>query len=186
MRSDAPPYAYNFRALAARADDELRRRQNEYGAAIEAGSITPEAAAADTDAWRAIAAEWRWVALRQETPAVPHVALTAREKAIAEAVRRSRGKARQAYVDFLDAHEEAQSESMRPIDAQATLATTPIGALPHLFGSAIAPYLHAFRRYECLVALHWWSKRTGEDSILALADTTDRLRTPGQPQRRAA
>jgi hypothetical protein len=73
--------------IAAEARAAFERRRDTYPGLVKAGRITAEEARADLEAWRAIARDWKWIALGEGEPAGPW-SLAARTAALDTAIAR--------------------------------------------------------------------------------------------------
>lgn len=73
--------------IAAEARAAFERRRDTYPQLVQAGSITVDDARDDLEAWRAIAKDWRWIALGEGEPATSD-SLDARIAAIDTAIGR--------------------------------------------------------------------------------------------------
>lgn len=170
-----PVFARDYEALAAEADDAVRRREDSFPALVAEHRITRQAADDEIRIWRAIAAEWHWVLTREERtvePATQGERLAMLEKSHARASR-------------LVLNEHANLPD--PVRAQAVEGES-LETLEWRHGIRIARFIRAHIQRDRIAALLWWQRNTGTRSIRFAMRLNDALRAEirAEKERKAA
>lgn len=133
-----------YAPLAREAADALERRLSRYPALVEAGRIPADQADREIRVWRAIAAQWHWVATLERIDA-PAATIVERVEALEESLRR----ADRVIMKLLDT---------APADLRrACLDGAPVSVAMH--GGAAEPVIAALEQIERLDAMLDWARR---------------------------
>ena len=140
-----------YAPLADEAAAAVQRRETQYPALIEAGKLLADQAAQEIRVWRAIAADWRWVATLERVDAPP-ATLAEKVEALEESTGRAERAMRRAFARSDSSVRDAWAQDM------------PMAEMTGRYGDATKAFFAEWERYWCFTDLLAWYRRDLPDS----------------------